>query len=47
MNIKTNNKEIYIPNWVLALGVLAIDNVVANVCKTASNRKLLKLTKEK
>ena len=46
MNIKTNNKEIYIPNWVLALGVLAIDNVVANVCKTATNKKLIKKAKE-
>lgn len=42
MRIKTDSKDIHVPNWILVFGLLVVDNVVANVCKTKTNKEILK-----
>lgn len=33
MLIKTKNTEANVPAWLLVLGVLVVDNAIANFCK--------------
>ena len=47
MKIKTHDKEVSIPNWIVLVGILAVDNVVANLCKTSSNKSIFKNSKKK
>lgn len=42
MRIKTGDKDIYVPNWLIVMGLLVADNVVSNVCKTKTNKEILK-----
>lgn len=42
MRIVGKDKTIDIPNWALLVGVLVIDNIVANVCKTKAFKSMTK-----
>lgn len=46
MDEKKGRYDIKIPAWVLVVGLLVVDNVVVNVCKTISVNKLTKSTKK-
>lgn len=42
MKIGKGDKYISVPAWALVLGLLVADSMVANVCRTVTNSKLLK-----
>lgn len=42
MRITNGNKVIDIPNWVLLVGALVVDNIVVNVCRTNALKTLSK-----
>ncbi len=46
MKITKGDKTINIPSWILLVGVLAVDNIVVNVCKTSAAKKLLDVQKK-
>lgn len=41
MRITNGEKRIDIPAWMVVIGLLTLDNVVCNICKTVSDRKLV------
>ena len=44
--ITKGDKIIVIPGWTLFVGTLVVDNIVANVCKASTVKKLLKAEKK-
>lgn len=51
MLIKNGDKQVDIPGWALLVGALVVDNIVINVCKAVSYKKMCdtveKVTKKK
>ena len=45
--ITKGDKTVNIPSWIILVGVLALDNIVVNVCKTSAAKKLLDVTEKK
>ena len=45
--ITKGDKTVNISSWIILVGVLALDNIVVNVCKTSAARKLLDVTEKK
>ena len=39
MKIVKNNNSIEVPNWLVLVGVLLVDNVIGNICITVMNKK--------
>ena len=46
MRIVKGDKTIDIPNWALLVGILAVDNIVANVCRTKAFKAITKKEKK-
>ena len=46
MKITKGDKTVNIPSWIILVDVLALDNIVANVCKASTVTKLLKTEKK-
>ena len=46
MKITKGDKTIVIPSWTLFVGALVVDNIVTNVCKASTVKKLLKAEKK-
>ena len=46
MKITKGDKTVNIPSQIILVGVLALDNIVANVCKASAVTKLLKAEKK-
>lgn len=46
MQIRKGDKVAHIPNWVVVIAILAVDNAVANVCNTKRFCEKLRLEKE-
>lgn len=42
MKIGKGDKYVSVPAWALVLGLLVVDNMVGNICKTITNSKILK-----
>ena len=47
MKITKGDKTVNIPSWIILVGVLALDNIVVNICKTSAVKKLLDVTEKK
>ena len=39
MKIVKGNGSVDIPNWLIVVGVIVVDNIVANICNTAGRIK--------
>ena len=46
MRITKGDKTVSIPAWAVVIGLLVVDNVVVNVCKTVGISKLAKSEKK-
>lgn len=42
MKLAKGDKYISIPSWAVFIGLLVVDNMVGNICKTITNSKILK-----
>lgn len=42
MRISKGDKTIEVPNLLIFVGIIVVDNIVANVCRASSLRKLSK-----
>lgn len=38
MRIQKDGKEINVPNWILFVGILAVDNITTNVLRVINNK---------
>lgn len=46
MRIAKGDKVIDIPNWALLVGILAVDNIVANICRSNAFKAITKKEKK-
>lgn len=46
MRITKGDKDIYIPNWLVFMGILAVDNVASNVLKVIDNKTVTKVVEK-
>ena len=42
MRIRKGDKDIDIPNWILFIGILAVDNIASNVLAVINNKTVIK-----
>ena len=42
MRIAKGDKDITIPNWILFIGILAVDNIASNVLTVINNKTVTK-----
>ena len=47
MKIEKNGKDITIPNWLIFIGILAVDNIAGNVLTVIDNKIHLKSMEKK
>ena len=45
MRIKKGENVIDIPSWMLVIGILAVDNIVANICRSKALKDITKKRK--
>ena len=41
MTIGKRDKSIIIPGWALLVGLIVVDNIAVNICKTITNKQLI------
>lgn len=46
MRITKSDKDIYIPNWLVFMGILVVDNVASNVLKVIDNKTVTKVVEK-
>lgn len=46
MRITKGDKDITIPNWIIFIGILAVDNIASNVLKVINNKNIAKFMEE-
>lgn len=42
MRITKGDKDINIPNWIIFMGILAVDNIASNVLTVINNKNVVK-----
>ena len=47
MRIKKGDKDIAIPNWLVLMGILAVDNIASNTMKLINNKIVVKTMDKK
>lgn len=47
MKLAKGDKVISIPGWAVFIGLIVVNNMVSNICKTVTNNNILKYGDEK